>query len=58
MTLLDERTSPRSTPELLLHDCMYMSSTSVWAPSVAAGVLLATFSASLNNLIGDGGGGK
>ncbi len=39
-------------PKLLLHDCMYMSDISVWPPIVAIGVLLATFSASLNNLIG------
>ena len=39
-------------PSLLMHDCMYMSDISVWPPIVAIGVLLATFSASLNNLIG------
>ena len=39
-------------PLILLHDCNYMSSLSLWPPIVAIGVLLATFSASLNNLIG------
>ena len=39
-------------PTILLHDCNYMSSLSLWPPIVAIGVLLATFSASLNNLIG------
>ena len=37
---------------ILLHDCSFMSSLSVWPPIIAIGVLLATFSASLNNLIG------
>ena len=37
---------------LLLHDCNYMSKISIWSPIVAMGVLLATFSASLNNMIG------
>ena len=37
---------------LLLHDCMYLTDLSLWHPIVTAGVLLATFSASLNNLIG------
>ena len=37
---------------LLLHDCNYMSKISIWSPIVAIGVLLATFSASLNNMIG------
>ena len=39
-------------PNLLLHDCNYMSTISIWPPVVAIGVLLATFSASLNNMIG------
>lgn len=39
-------------PNFLLHDCNYMSTISIWPPSVAIGVFLATFSASLNNLIG------
>ena len=39
-------------PNLLLHDCNYMSTISVWPPIVAIGVLLATFSASLNYMIG------
>ena len=38
--------------DLLLHDCNYMSTVSVWPPMVAIGTLLATFSASLNNMIG------
>ena len=39
-------------PTLLFHDCNYMSTISIWSPIVAIGVLLATFSASLNNIIG------
>ena len=39
-------------PILLEHDCMYMNDLIFWTPIVTVGVLLATFSASLNNLIG------
>ena len=39
-------------PNLLLYDCNYLSTISIWTPVVAIGVLLATFSASLNNMIG------
>ena len=39
-------------PTLLKHDCMYMNDLIFWTPIVTIGVLLATFSASLNNLIG------
>ena len=37
---------------LLLHDCMYLTDISFWPPIVTIGVLMAAFSASLNNLIG------
>ncbi len=36
----------------MLHDCVYLTNISLWSPAVAIGVILATFSASLNNLIG------
>ncbi|QQP51146.1 solute carrier family 12 member 9 [Caligus rogercresseyi] len=39
-------------PSLLQHNCMYMSLISMLPVSVTVGVLMATFSASLNNLIG------
>lgn len=52
LLLLSILTGLTCDPAMLLHNCMYMSSISIWPPAVAVGVLLATFSASLNNLIG------
>ena len=45
-------TAMTSNPELLLHDCNYLQKFALWKPTVTLGVVLATFSASLNNLIG------
>eukprot|EP00095_Tigriopus_kingsejongensis_P007902 snap_masked-scaffold132_size323655-processed-gene-1.0 protein:Tk07902 transcript:snap_masked-scaffold132_size323655-processed-gene-1.0-mRNA-1 annotation:"solute carrier family 12 member 9" len=50
--ILSLLTAMTCNPALLLHDCMYLNAFNVWPPIVAIGVLLATFSASLNNLIG------
>ncbi|XP_059082779.1 solute carrier family 12 member 9-like [Tigriopus californicus] len=50
--VLSVLTALTCNPAMLMHDCMYLSNFSVWPPIVAIGVLLATFSASLNNLIG------
>ena len=52
LSLVSLMTVMTCEPTILLHDCNYMSSLSVWPPIIAIGVLLATFSASLNNLIG------
>ncbi len=45
-------TAMTCSPEFILHDCMYLTDFSLWKPIVTIGVFLATFSASLNNLIG------
>ncbi len=45
-------TAMTCSPDLILHDCMYLTDFSLWKPIVTIGVFLATFSASLNNLIG------
>ncbi len=50
--LMSLLTSMTSNPELLLHDCLYLQTFSLWGPVVTVGVVLATLSASLNNLIG------
>ncbi len=50
--LMSLLTAVTSNPELLLHDCMYLQKFALWKPVVTVGVVLATFSASLNNLIG------
>ena len=52
LSLLALLTALTCEPAVLLHDCNYMSTISIWPPVVAIGVLLATFSASLNNMIG------
>lgn len=52
LTVISVLTAMTCDPNLLLHDCSYMSTISVWPPIVAIGVLLATFSASLNNMVG------
>ena len=52
LSLVSLMTAMTCETTILLHDCNFMSSLSVWPPIIAIGVLLATFSASLNNLIG------
>ena len=52
LSLVSLLTAMTCETTILLHDCNFMSSLSVWPPIIAIGVLLATFSASLNNLIG------
>lgn len=52
LTALSILTAMTCEPTLLLLDCNYLSTLSVWPPIVAIGVLLATFSASLNNMVG------
>ncbi|CAB4068713.1 SLC12A9 [Lepeophtheirus salmonis] len=50
--ILTVLTSLTCSPTLLQHDCMYMNIVNVLPPAVTIGVFMATFSASLNNLIG------
>ena len=45
-------TSVTCDPGLLLNDCMYMVQFTAWRPLVLVGVVLATWSASLSNMIG------
>jgi potassium/chloride transporter 9 len=45
-------TAATSSPELLRNDFIFMMPVNVWPPFVAVGILTATFSASLSNLIG------
>lgn len=40
------------SPDLLHNDCMYMVDFTVWKPFVLVGVILATWSASMSNMIG------
>ena len=50
--LLALLTSLTCSPSLLHNDCMYMVEFTFWKPFVLVGVILATWSASLSNLIG------
>lgn len=52
LTSMSLLTALTCTPSLVLHDCMYLTEFSLWTPIVTIGVFFATFSASLNNLIG------
>jgi potassium/chloride transporter 9 len=45
-------TAATSSRELLQNDFIFMMPINVWPPFVAVGILTATFSASLSNLIG------
>lgn len=45
-------TAATSSRELLQNDFIFMMPVNVWPPFVAVGILTATFSASLSNLIG------
>jgi potassium/chloride transporter 9 len=45
-------TAATSSVELLQNDFIFMMPVNVWPPFVAVGILTATFSASLSNLIG------
>ena len=50
--ILSQLTALTCDPALLHNDCMYMVQFTLWKPFVLVGVILATWSASLSNMIG------